>query len=59
MLPKTRREEDNDKNICAGDRRDNPEEKDTDLLGTVSQKNRANIKVIDTLHDAKKNKIKG
>ena len=54
ILPKTRRKENNNRNNCAGDRRDNPEEKGTHLLGAVSQKNWANIKVIDTLHDAKK-----
>ena len=40
ILPKTHRNDDNDINICAGDRRDNREEKDTDLPGTDSKRTR-------------------
>ena len=58
ILPKTHRNDDNDINICAGDRRNNREEKDTAHLETDSTRTRQTSKSL-THSTTKKNKIEG
>ena len=58
ILPKTHRNDDNDINICAGDRRNNREEKDTAHLETDSTRTRQTSKSL-THSTTQKNKIEG
>jgi hypothetical protein len=57
ILPKTHRNDDNDINICAGDRRNNREEKDTAHLETDSTRTRQTSKSL-THSTTKKTKLR-